>query len=88
MKADPQQLMIDAIAPRPRTIATLGELVAVAVMSFGLGVLVMDVTTERHLQHWVDHGGDLVIAGYTIVCDLPITIDCAARRIGPAEIRP
>lgn len=88
MNRDPQQLMIDALVPPPRTIATLADVCMVAVLAFGTGVLLMDYATAREIERWVERGGDLAIAGYTIVCELPLTIDCQARLIGPNEVRP
>lgn len=88
MKSDPQQLMIDALAPPPRLIATLADLCMVAVLAFGTGVLVMDMATARQIEHWVERGGDLAIAGYTLVCELPLTAGCPARLVGPNEVRP
>lgn len=88
MKRDPQQLMIDALAPPPRTIATLADLIFVAVLAFGTGVLVMDMATARQIEHWQERGGDLALAGYILVCELPLTSGCPARLVGPNEVRP
>ncbi|EGK72004.1 hypothetical protein METUNv1_01782 [Methyloversatilis universalis FAM5] len=82
------QLMIDALAPPPRLIATLADLCMVAVLAFGTGILVMDMATARQIERWVERGGDLSIAGYTLVCELPLTNGCHARPVGPNEVRP
>ncbi|MCQ9375186.1 hypothetical protein NMQ14_13080 [Methyloversatilis sp. XJ19-13] len=85
---DRQQYLIDALAPPDRNIATLADLCFVAVIALATGVLAMDYFTAREIERWVERGGDLAIAGYTIVCELPLTIDCQARLIGPNEVRP
>lgn len=83
-----RQYIIDALAPPEPKIATLIDLLFVAVLAFGTGVLVMDLSTAHQIERWTKRGGDLAIAGYTIVCELPLTIDCQARHIGPNEVRP
>ncbi len=88
MKPEPHQYLIDALAPPERPVATLVDVIFAAVMAFGVGVLVMDYATAREIERWRERGGDLVLAGYTIVCELPLTVDCQARQVGPNEVRP
>lgn len=83
-----QKRIIDALVPPDRNIATLIDVCFVAVIAFGIGVLVMDYTTAHQIERWRQRGGDLAIAGYTIVCELPITVGCQARPVGANEVRP